>query len=102
MGIFPDAQGQLTHKSLVGLAEFQTHLRCYGCSCYLQDKEDPIKNEELEWSQGFPLYNPIGAICWHGNQSADPIWPKTLCSQTPCPIMFQIKDWPAGLRDIQV
>ena len=22
-------------------------------------------------------YNPMGAICCHGNQSSDPIWPKT-------------------------
>ena len=22
--------------------------------------------KELEWSQGFPHYNPIGAICCHG------------------------------------
>ena len=33
--------------------------------------------KELEWSQGFPYYNPMGAICCHGNQSFDPIWPKT-------------------------
>ena len=36
-GIFPDAQGQLTHKSLSDLAEFRTHPRCYGCPCYLQE-----------------------------------------------------------------
>ena len=35
MGIFPDAQGQLTPQSFV-LAEFRTCPRCYGCSCYLQ------------------------------------------------------------------
>ena len=59
----------------------------------------------LEWSQGFPRYNPIGAICCHGNQSSDPIWPKTLCSQSPTPMMQQMKfyyDWPAGLRDTHV
>ena len=26
---------------------------------------------------GFPHYNPMGAFCCHGNQSSDPIWPKT-------------------------
>ena len=31
----------------------------------------------LEWSQHFPHYNPMGAICCHGHQSSDPIWPKT-------------------------
>ena len=50
MGIFPDAQGQLIRKSLMN---------------------------ELEWSQDFPDFNPMGAICCHGNQSSDPILPKT-------------------------
>ena len=39
--------------------------------------------EELECSQDFPHYNPMGALCCHGNQSSDTIWPKTLCSQSP-------------------
>ena len=34
MGIFPDAQGQLTSQS--DLAEFRTRPRCYECSRYLQ------------------------------------------------------------------
>ena len=42
-----------------------------------KNKEDPIKMEELECSQDFPHYNPIGVICCHRNQSSDPIWPKT-------------------------
>ena len=61
--------------------------------------------KELEWSQGFPNYNPIGAICCHGNQSSNPIRPKTLCSQSLTPMMLQMKfdyDRPAGLRDIHV
>ena len=33
----------------------------------------------------------MGAFCCHGNQSSDPIWPKTLCSQSPTPVMLQIK-----------
>ena len=36
-----------------------------------------LKMEELEWSQDFTNYNPMGAICCHGYQSSDPIWPKT-------------------------
>ena len=36
-----------------------------------------LKMKELERSQGFPYYNPMGAICCHGNQSSNPIWPKT-------------------------
>ena len=37
MGIFPDAQGQLTPKSRSDLAEFRTHPGFYGCSRYLQE-----------------------------------------------------------------
>ena len=47
----------------------------------------------------------MGAFCCHGNQSPDPIWPKTLCSQSPTPMMLLIKfgsDRPIGLRDIHV
>ena len=34
MGIFPDAQGQLTHRSLVQSCRIS---RFYGCPCYLQE-----------------------------------------------------------------
>ena len=47
----------------------------------------------------------MGAFCYHGNQSFDPICPKTLYSLSPTPLMLHIKfdqDWPTGLRDIQV
>ena len=71
-----------------------------------KNKEEPIKNEEkLEWSQDFPHYNPMGAICCYGNQSSDPNWPKTKCNQSPIPIMPQMKldyDLPVGRRDIHV
>ena len=36
MGIFPDAQGQLTRSPWSDLAEFRTRPRCYRCSRYLQ------------------------------------------------------------------
>ena len=68
-------------------------------------KKNRSKMKELEWSQDFPHYNPMGAICCHGNQSSDPIWPKTYCSQSPNPLMLLMKfdyDWPAGFRDIHV
>ena len=47
----------------------------------------------------------MGAFCCHGNQSFDPICPKTLCSLSPTPMLLHIKfdqDWPTGFRDIQV
>ena len=42
-----------------------------------KNKEDPIKNEGASVVTSFPHYNPMGAICCHGNQSSDPIRPKT-------------------------
>ena len=63
------------------------------------------KMKELEWSQDFPYYNPMGAICCHGYKSSDPILPTSYCSQSPTPMMLLMKldyDWPAGLRDIHV
>ena len=36
-----------------------------------------IKMKALEWTQHFPHYNPMGAICCHGNQSSNPTWSKT-------------------------
>ena len=106
MGIFPDAQGQLTHKSLVGSCRISNPFKTLWLfSLPARIKKIQSKMKKLEWSQGFPHYNPMGAICCHGNQSSDPIRPKTLCSQSPTPMMLQMKfdyNRPAGLRDIHV
>ena len=106
MGIFPDAQGQLTHKSLVGSCRISNLSKMLWLSLLPAIiKMNQSKIKKLEWSQGFPNYNPMGAICCHGNQSSDPIWPQTSCSQIPNQMMLQMKfdyDWPAGLRDIHV
>ena len=56
-----------------------------------KNKEDPIKNESTRVVTRFSLYNTMGAICCHGNQSSDPIWPKTLCSLFRTPMMLQLK-----------
>ena len=67
-------------------------------------KKDQIKTEK-RWKHRFPHYKSIGAFCCHGNQSFDPIFPKTLCSLYPTPVMLHIyfdQDWPTGFRDIQV
>ena len=42
-----------------------------------KNKEERIKNEEARVVTRFPHYKPMGAICCHGNQSSDPILPKT-------------------------
>ena len=81
MGIFPDAQGQLTHKSLVGSCRISNPFEILCLSLLLaRIKKNKSKMKELEWSQDFPHYNPMGAICCHGNQSSDPILPKTKCN----------------------
>ena len=106
MGIFPDAQGQLTHKSLVRSHRISNPFQILWLSLLLaRIKKNKSKMKELEWSQDFPHYNPMGAICCHGNQSSHRIFPKTSCSQSPTPMVLLMKfdyDWPAGFRDIHV
>ena len=73
-GIFPDAQGQLTHKSLVQSCRISNPLEILWLSLSSERiKKNQSKMKELEWSQDFPHYNPMGAICCHGNQGSDPI-----------------------------
>ena len=76
MGIFPEAQGQLTHKSLVGSCRISNPFKVLWL-LPARIKKNKSKLKEQEWSQDFPHYNPMGAICCHGNQSSDPILPKT-------------------------
>ena len=67
--------------------------------------DDSITNERASMETAFSHYKSMGAFCCHGNQSFDPIYPKTLCSLSPTPVMLHIKfdqDWPTGFRDIQV
>ena len=74
MGIFSDAQGQLTHKSLVQSCRISNPFEILWLSSLpARIKKNQSKMKELEWSQDFPHYNPMGAICCHGNQSSDPI-----------------------------
>ena len=78
MGIFPDAQGQLTHKSLVGSCRISNPFKILWLSLLpARIKKNKSKMKELEWSQDLPHYNPMEAIYCHGNQSSDPIRPKT-------------------------
>ena len=78
MGIFPDAQGQLTLQSLVDLAEFRIVLDVIYVLVVCKYKDDPItkKSASPRVFTIFPHYIPMGAIGCHGNQSSDPIWPK--------------------------
>ena len=78
MGIFPDAQGQLTPQSLVrsGRISNSPEMLCM-FSLPASMKKIRSKMKALECSQHFPHYNPVGAIRCHGHQKSDPIWPKT-------------------------
>ena len=77
MGIFPDAQGQLTPQSLVRSGRISNSSEMlWMFSLPASMKKIRSKVKVLEWSH-FPHYNPMGAIRCHGHQSSDPIWPKT-------------------------
>ena len=68
-------------------------------------KKDQIKNNREKVETSFSHYKSLGVFCCHGNQTFDPICPKTLCSLSPTPVMLHIKfdqDWPTGFRGIQV
>ena len=74
MGIFPDAHGQLTHKSLVQSCRILNPFKIlWFSSLPARIKKNQSKMKELEWSQDFLHYNPMGAICCHGCQSSYPI-----------------------------
>ena len=78
IGIFPDAQWQITHKYLVGSCRISNPFEILWLSLLpARIKKNKLKMKELEWSQDFPHYKPMGAICCHRNQSSDPILPKT-------------------------
>ena len=78
MGIFPDAQGQLTPQSLVRSGRFSNSSEMvWMFSLPANMKKIRSKMKALEWTQHFPHYNPMGAICCHGNQSFNSTWSKT-------------------------
>ena len=73
IGIFPDAQGQLTPQSFVRSGRISNSSEMLPANM----KKIRSKIKALEWTQHFPHYNSMGAIRCHGHQSSDPIWPKT-------------------------
>ena len=78
MGIFPDAQGQLTPQSEVEPGRNSNSSEMLWLSLSpARMKKILSKMKLLEWPQHFPHYNSMGAICCHGNQNSDPTWPKT-------------------------
>ena len=69
MGIFPDAQGQLTPQSLVQSGRISNSSEMLWIfSLPASMKKIRSKMKALEWSQHFPHYNPMGAIRCHEHQ----------------------------------
>ena len=106
MANFLDAQGQLTSKSVVwsGWNSNSSEILCMSL-LPASIKRIGSKTTKKRWRHRFPHHKSMGDFCCHGNQSFDPICPKTLCSLFPTPVMLHIKldqDWPTGFRDIQV
>ena len=78
MRILPDAQGQLTPQSLVQSGQISNLSEMlWMFSLPASMKKIRSKMKALEWTQHFLHYNPMGAICCHGNQSTNPTWSKT-------------------------
>ena len=94
MGIFPDAQGQLTLQSVVGSSRNSNSVETFiVVPVTYKNEEDPIKNEGARVATRFPRYNSMGAICCHGNEISDPIWPKILMQPFPHPNDASDKIW---------
>ena len=56
MGIFSDAQGQLTHKSLVGSCRISNQFEILWLSLLpARIKKNKSRMNELEWSKDFPI-----------------------------------------------
>ena len=74
MGIFPDAQGQLTPQSLVRSGRISNSSKILWMFLLPASmKKIRSKMKALEWTQHFPHYSPMGAIRCHGHQSSYPI-----------------------------
>ena len=74
MGIFLDAQGQLTPLSLVRSGRISNSSEVVWMSSLPASmKKIRSKMRALECSQHFPHYIPMGAIGCHGHQRSDPI-----------------------------
>ena len=68
IGIFPDAQGQLTPQSLIGFCRITSSFKILWLSSFpARIVKIQSQMKDLEWSQEFTHYNSMGAIYCHGN-----------------------------------
>ena len=73
MGIFPDAQGQLTPQSLVRSGRISNSSEMLWMFLLPASMKRSDQNEGARVVIIFSHYNPMEAIGCHGHQSSDPI-----------------------------
>ena len=104
MGIFPDAQRQLTPQSLVRSGRILNSSEILWLSSLpAKMKKIRSKMKVLECWNIFTHYNTMGSICCHGNQSSYPIGSKPKTVFFPPQWCFSLKfycDQPTGCGDI--
>ena len=75
MGIFSNAQGQLTPQPVVGFGRISNTSELLCMLSFLVNMEKiQLKIAEIMRGQRFLQTKSLGAICCHGNQSSDPTW----------------------------
>ena len=89
---FLDAQRHLIPQSVVQSGQ-NSNLSEILCMSSLPASVKRIGSKAIKkrWRHRFPHYKTMEAFCCHGNQSFDPICPKTLCSLSPTPVMLHLK-----------
>ena len=94
MGNFLDAQGQLTSLSVVRSGRNSNSSEIsYMSSLPTSIKRIGSKITEKRWRHRFPDYKPMGAFCCYGNQSFDPVCPKTVRSDATYNIWSRLAKW---------
>ena len=87
MGIFPDAQGQVTQQSVFQFGRISNSSVMFWLSLLPASMKKILSKMKVQvCSQDFP-------VSCHGNQSSNPIWPKTECSLSPHPNDASDKIW---------
>ena len=94
MGIFPDAQGQLTPQSLVRSGRISNSSEMlWMFSLPASMKKIRSKMKALEWTHHFPHYNPMGAIRFHWKPEFQFYLVQNLMQSIPHPNDASDKIW---------
>ena len=87
MGIFPDAQGQLTPQSLVRSGRILNSFKILWMSSLPASmKKIRSKMKALEWTQHFPHYNSMVAM-----ETSGRIWPNFVLIQALIHVLITCK-----------